>query len=50
MDIDTRRKLIIGALDPRHDNDDQDGVSGHRAPPGDPRARTATPTAAAASS
>ena len=28
MDIDTRRKLIIGALDPRHDNDDQAACPG----------------------
>jgi len=28
MDIDTRRKLIIGALDPRHDNDDQESCEG----------------------
>jgi hypothetical protein len=28
MDLDTRRKLIIGALDPRHDNDDQAACPG----------------------
>ena len=28
MDVDTRRKLIIGALDPRHDDDDQAACPG----------------------
>ena len=30
MDIDVRRNLIIGALDPRHDNVDQASCPGHR--------------------
>ena len=30
MDIDTRRKLIIGALDPRHDDDPPGPVPRHR--------------------
>ena len=30
MDIDVRRNLIIGALDPRHDDVDQASCPGHR--------------------
>ena len=37
MDIDTRRKLIIGALDPRHDDVRQDQCPGiGNDLPGDP--------------